>query len=77
MWPTVITNLAGFALAAALMFETELGVGSLILGPFISGACFNFWYWPWRAARSIGASWHGFMFSRPARATHQPGAVLA
>ncbi|MGV3774137.1 MAG: hypothetical protein ACO1QB_14650 [Verrucomicrobiales bacterium] len=65
LWSTFATNLAGFGLAVFLLLKTDLGVGSLVLGPFLCAALFIFWYWPYRGARSIGATWFRFMFARP------------
>lgn len=65
LWPTVATNCISLALSLSLVRFTSLGIGALVLGPLIAGALFNYWYWPYFGARSIGTSLLRFLFLRP------------
>jgi hypothetical protein len=65
LWPTVITNLAGLVVSLILIKFTALGIGALILGPFLAGISFNYWYWPFYSARNLETSLIPFLFRKP------------
>lgn len=67
LWPYVVTNLFGLALATVLIQVTALGIGALILAPIIAGSLLNYWYWPKEGARTFQTGWLGFTFSPPPR----------
>jgi hypothetical protein len=60
-------------LSLALVHFTTLGLGTLVLGPLLAGAVFNYWYWPPFAARGIGTTLFRFLFFGPSQ--HRPSAV--
>ena len=62
LWPTVATNVASLLLSLSLIHLTDLGLGALVLGPLISGSVFNYWYWPFYAARGLRTSLLRFLF---------------
>jgi Na+-driven multidrug efflux pump len=65
LWPTVITNVISLVLSLILIKFTSLGIGALVLGPFLAGILFNHWYWPFYSARALGTSLIPFLFTRP------------
>jgi O-antigen/teichoic acid export membrane protein len=65
LWPTVITNVLSLVASLALIRFTSLGIGALVLGPFLAGILFNYWYWPFYSARNLGTSLIPFLFTRP------------
>ena len=65
LWPTVATNILSLTLVFALLHFTSLGLGALVLSPFIAGCLFNYWYWLLPGARSLGTSWWRFVLCRP------------
>lgn len=67
LWPIIITNMATLGLVLVLTRFTQLGVGALVLAPFINGCLFNYWFWPIAGARSLETTWIRFTFSRPTR----------
>ena len=67
LWPTVATNALSLALSLALIHFTPLGVGALVLGPLLAGSLFNYWYWQFYGARTLGTSLLKFLLRRPAR----------
>jgi hypothetical protein len=62
LWPALATNVLSFGLSLALVRFTSLGVGALVLGPFLAGILFNHWYWPPYAARALGTNLTHLMF---------------
>ncbi|MDX1951809.1 MAG: hypothetical protein SFY81_06470 [Verrucomicrobiota bacterium] len=64
LWPTVITNLCSFVLALLFVEFSQWGLLSIILAPLISGSLFNYWYFTWRGARSLGTTWFEFLLGR-------------
>ncbi len=62
LWVTVATNILSLILSLALVHFTTLGLGALVLGPFLAGVVFNYWYWPPFAARGIGTTLFRFLF---------------
>ena len=68
LWPTVATNVASLTLSLTLVRFTGLGLGGLVLGPLLAGCLFNYWYWPGYAARGLGTTLLGFLFSFRPRA---------
>lgn len=71
LWAAVATNLASVGLAAALMHNSTLGFGSVIIAPLLCGLLFNYWFWPRIGAQGIGATWFRYMFTKPD--TEPPG----
>ena len=65
LWPTVATNLLSVTLSITLVHFTSLGLGALVLGPLIAGSLFNYWFWPFYAARGMDTSLLRFLFARP------------
>jgi O-antigen/teichoic acid export membrane protein len=67
LWPTVATNVLSLCLTLTLVrfCRDSLGLGALVLGPLIAGSLFNYWYWPFAAARSMETSLFRFLFRRP------------
>jgi O-antigen/teichoic acid export membrane protein len=67
LWPTVATNVLSLVLSLILVHFTTLGLGALVLGPLLAGCLFNYWYWPFEAARGIGTTLFRFLFLGPAK----------
>jgi O-antigen/teichoic acid export membrane protein len=65
LWPTLATSVLSLAFSLALIQFTALGVGALVLGPFLAGILFNYWYWPFYSARNLGTSLIRFLLTRP------------
>jgi len=65
LWATVVTYSGSVLLTFGLLKLTPLGLGAIVLGPFIAGGLFNYWYWPMAGARSLQTSWLRFTFSKP------------
>jgi hypothetical protein len=65
VWPAVITNICSLLTVILLARFTSLGLGSLILGPLLTGCAFNYWYWAHAGARGLQTSWFRLRFSRP------------
>ena len=63
LWPTVATNILSLLFSMCLIHFTSLGLGALVLGPFLAGILFNYWYWPPFAARSLGTNLFDLLFS--------------
>jgi hypothetical protein len=63
LWPMVGGNVLSLGLSLTLMHFTSLGVGALVLGPLLAGSCFNYWYWPPYACRSIGTNLYRLLFT--------------
>lgn len=63
LWPVVAGNVLSLVLSLTLVHFSPLGLGSLVLGPLIAGSCFNYWYWPPYACRSIGTSLFRLLFT--------------
>src|SRR4051794_29736513 len=72
LWPAVATNVLSLVLMCGLLRFSSLGLGALVLGPFVAGILFNHWYWPPYAARTLGTSLIHFLFHRPAAAQSEP-----
>jgi len=62
LWATVITYPVGVALVVLLLEASSFGLGALVLGPFVAGCLFNYWFWPAVGARSLQTTWFRFMF---------------
>jgi O-antigen/teichoic acid export membrane protein len=62
LWPTVGTHVLSLVLSLSLVHFTTLGLGALVLGPLLAGALFNYWYWPFAAARRIHTTLFSFLF---------------
>jgi O-antigen/teichoic acid export membrane protein len=62
LWPTVATYVLSLVLSLSLVHFTKLGLGALVLGPLLAGAFFNYWYWPFAAARSAHTTLFSFLF---------------
>jgi hypothetical protein len=71
LWPTVVTNVLSLSLTLALVHFTSLGLGSLVLGPFLAWSLFNYWCWPFYAARRMGTTLFRFLFFGPTGALKQ------
>jgi hypothetical protein len=69
LWPTVATNSLSLVLSLTLIHFTSLGLGALVLGPLLAGSLFNYWFWPFVAARGMGTSLFRFLFLGPDRPT--------
>jgi len=69
LWPTVATNVLSLLFSLTLVHFTTLGLGALVLGPLIAGCLFNYWYWAFEGARSIGTSLLRFLLFGP-KQTH-------
>jgi O-antigen/teichoic acid export membrane protein len=67
LWPTVATNVLSLILSLLLVHYTTLGLGALVLGPLLAGCVFNYWYWPFEAARSINTTLFRYLFSAPTK----------
>ena len=67
LWYTVATNVLSFTLSLALVQFTSLGLGAFVLGPLLAGCLFNYWHWPFFAARSIGTTLFRFLFFGPGK----------
>src|ERR1043166_4412757 len=67
LWATVITYPVGVGVAWFLSQATSVGIGAFVLGPFLAGCLFNYWYWPIAGARSLQTNWAKFVFTRPYR----------
>jgi len=65
LWPTIASNVLSLALSLALVHFTQLGLGALVLGPLLVGSLFNYWYWPFYGARTLGTSLVAFLVRRP------------
>ena len=65
LWHAVATSLLSVALSLILIHTTSLGIGALVLAPFLAGSVFNYWYWPWASARSLKTQLFRFMFAGP------------
>jgi len=65
LWPTVATNVLSLELTLLLLGTPHLDVGALVLGPLIAGCIFNYWFWPFYTARSIGTSLFAFLLRGP------------
>lgn len=65
LWPAVATNVLSFILSLVLIHFTSLGLGALVLGPFLAGILFNHWFWPPYAARTLGTTLFRFLFTGP------------
>jgi O-antigen/teichoic acid export membrane protein len=76
LWPTVLTNVLSLVLSLILVRFSSLGIGSLVLGPFLIGIAFNYWYWPFYSARNIGTSLLPFLLTRP-HSPHSDGMKVA
>ncbi|HNZ75110.1 MAG TPA: O-unit flippase-like protein [Verrucomicrobiota bacterium] len=65
LWPSLASKLLSFGLSLTFIYTTSLGLGALVLAPFLAHCLFDYWYWPIHAARGIQTSLARFMFSRP------------
>lgn len=72
LWYTVATNAVSFTLALCLVGFTDLGLGAFVLGPLIAGSLYNYWCWPFVAARGIGTTLVHFLFRGPGTPTSRP-----
>jgi hypothetical protein len=73
VWPTVATNVLSLALSFLFIRFTRLEIGALVLGPLVAGVLFNYWYWPFYAARTIGTSLLRFLATGPEPKKSGPG----
>jgi hypothetical protein len=71
LWPAVASNILSLILTLAMVHFTMLGTGALVLGPLLAGAVFNYWYWPFFAARGMGTTLLHFLFFGPTDAPKQ------
>ncbi len=69
LWYTVATNVLSFILSLSLVQFTDLGLGAFVLGPLLAGCLFNYWRWPFVAARGIGTTLFYFLFRGPGSPT--------
>ncbi len=69
LWYTVATNVLGFTLSLTLVRFSSFGLGSFVLGPLLAGSLFNYWRWPFVAARGIGTTLFHFLFRGPGSPT--------
>ncbi len=75
LWPSLATNAAALAVNVMLVHLPGASAGLLVVGPFVAGAAFTYWFWPRYAARSfLGLGWfqfmvHGFNRKQPAALT--------
>jgi hypothetical protein len=65
LWHAVATSLLSVGLSLILIHTTSLGIGALVIAPFLAGSVFNYWYWPWASARSPKTQLFRFMFAGP------------
>jgi hypothetical protein len=65
LWPTAATNVFSLSLTLVLVHFTTLGLGALVLGPLLAWSVFNYWYWPFHAARGLGTTLFRFLFFGP------------
>ena len=65
LWYTVATNVLSFVLSLTLVQFTHFGLGAFVLGPLIAGSLYNYWRWPFVAARGIGTTLFHFLFRGP------------
>jgi O-antigen/teichoic acid export membrane protein len=72
---SLVTNGASLTINIILVHLAFAEPGMLALGPLISGAVFNYWYWPRYGARSLDLSW--FEFARHGFCQAPRGARLA
>jgi len=63
LWPSVATNAAGLGLNLLLALLPHASPGTLVLGPLLAGAAFNYWFWPRYGARTLRLSWLEFLRS--------------
>lgn len=77
LWPTVATNILSLELTLIFVGFTNLGVGSLVLGPLLAGCLFNYWFWPPYAARRIGTRLLRFLVRGPAPEPEQSATTPA
>jgi O-antigen/teichoic acid export membrane protein len=61
--PSIITSVTSLLLTVGLVHHANLGAGALVVGPFVAGCAFNYWYWPREGARGIKTSWTRIMFT--------------
>jgi Na+-driven multidrug efflux pump len=71
LWPTVATNILSLSLTLTMVHFTSLGLGTLVLGPLLAGCLFNYWYWPFYAARGMGTTLFRFLFFGPIKAPRE------
>jgi O-antigen/teichoic acid export membrane protein len=64
LWPVVISNVVGLTLALCLVEFTNLGLGAFVLAPLVAGLLLNYWFWPIKAAQTMGTSLVRFLFQR-------------
>jgi hypothetical protein len=65
LWPVVISNVLGLALAIYFVKFTELGLGAFVLAPMLAGLVLNYWFWPIKGAQTMGTTLFRFLFVRP------------
>ena len=65
LWYTVATNVLSFSLSLSLVHFTGLGLGAFVLGPLVAGGLFNYWRWPFVAARGMETTLFYFLFRGP------------
>jgi hypothetical protein len=77
LWPVLASNALSIVLSLTLIHFTPLGLGALVLGPLLAGSCFNYWYWPPYACRSIGTGLFRLLFigHSPARSEQADSAL--
>lgn len=71
LWPAVATNILSLSLTLTMVHFTSLGLGSLVLGPLLAGSLFNYWFWPFYAARGMGTTLFRFLFFGPIKAPRE------
>ncbi len=61
LWPTMATNAVALAINIILVQLPHAQPGWLVLGPFLAGAAFNYWFWPRYGSGLLGFHWLQFM----------------
>jgi O-antigen/teichoic acid export membrane protein len=64
LWPVVISNLVGLAMTVYFVKFANLGAGAFVLAPLVAGLLLNYWFWPIKAAQTMGTSLFRFLFGR-------------
>ncbi|MCU0770545.1 MAG: hypothetical protein MUE94_02080 [Verrucomicrobia bacterium] len=64
LWPTVATQILALGLYLLFSLVFNMGYLALILPPLAAGGLFNYWYWMFRGARSMGTNLVAFLLHR-------------
>lgn len=64
LWPTVATQILALILYVILTRATEMGLLALVVSPLAAGSLFNYWYWMFRGAHSMGTNLISFLLRK-------------